>query len=875
MNIPSDNIEQNKTIEIKIEEQHKTIKKLANYEMIKIIGEGTFGKVKLAKNIPTGELVAIKILEKSKIEDNDDLKCVTREIKFLKELNHINLISLYEIIETGRNYYIIMEYAENELFSYIVSNNYLSEEISSFFYIQILSSIEYIHLHKIVHRDLKPENILLTCNNNLIKIIDFGLANKYNDNELLKTACGSPCYAAPEMILGKKYNGIDVDIWSSGVVLFAMVCGYLPFEDDDNESIYRKVVIGKYDIPQRISKNCKDLIQKILEVNPKKRIKIEDIKNHPFLKDAYFKYNNEFKDIFINNLNGDEVEIYDNIIDKMMEMKIKKVECKDDIINNLKENHFNNITTIYKLLVKQSRRNNIKLIKKNSSNLKSKSSNEGVPSSSSSKTCASNNNSHSGKKIKILKNDDKYNFTSIKNNPNENKLILNKNNNILIDDTLKIHSFSLEVHRTVLNKLNNKKNNNSLNQKENKKKKEGGNFIKNYRKFINNIKKTISNRNRRNMIDTSLSIEHNSNINYTITTTNFNDSSSSNSNLTKIHNMKLSFIPSNTINLMEINKDVNSKSKSKGKNSPSKTNKKKPLTIITQSPLLLENKININLKSKGNNQTLSKDNNKSSFHKRAISGIASPIHSVTNKNENKIYHNSHLNNKKIYSNRNTENNNVNKSKGKISNVTNQNNNNSQKQKNINEKNNKVLITTFINLSNNTKSKSPLNIKSQKNNLINHKIKNKQNNFTSAHHTTNNFFKSNINNLNINHQTKSRESSSSSSKKNSHQMNSLSNLHSKRNNILLTMNSNRNDFACCSTNLNFEDIFKKCKELCKEHNYIFKSIDNYHAYINCNDNSISIEISKVTNKNIVKMFHMNGNEKITKEIIKNIIVEIGF
>ena len=471
MNIPSNNTEQNKTIEIKIEEPHKSIQKIGNYEMIKIIGEGTFGKVKLAKNIPTGELVAIKILEKSKIEDNDDLKCVTREIKFLKELNHINLISLYEIIETGRNYYIIMEYAENELFSYIVSNNFLSEEISSFFYIQILSSIEYIHLHKIVHRDLKPENILLTCNNNLIKIIDFGLANKYNDNELLKTACGSPCYAAPEMILGKKYNGIDVDIWSSGVVLFAMVCGYLPFEDDDNESIYRKVVIGKYDIPQRISKNCKDLIQKILEVNPKKRIKIDEIKNHPFLKDAYFKYNNDFKDIFLNNLNGDDVEIYDNIIEKMMDMKIKKVECKEDIINNLKEHHFNNITTVYKLLVKQSRRNNIKLIKKNSSNLKSKISNEGVPSSSSSKTCASNNNSNSGKKIKILKSDDKYNYISIKNNPNENKLILNKNNNILIDDTLKIHSFSLEVHRTVLNKLNNKKNNNSQNQKENKKKK--------------------------------------------------------------------------------------------------------------------------------------------------------------------------------------------------------------------------------------------------------------------------------------------------------------------------------------------------------------------------------------------------------------------
>ena len=868
--IPSQNTN-NQNKEIKNNETQKTTQKIGNYEIIKIIGEGTFGKVKLAKNIPTGELVAIKILEKSKIEDNDDLACVTREIKFLKGLHHINLISLYEIIETARNYYIIMEYAENELFSYIVSNNYLSEEISSFFYIQILSAIEYIHSHKIVHRDLKPENILLTYNNNLIKIIDFGLANKYNnENELLKTACGSPCYAAPEMILGKKYYGIDVDIWSSGVVLFAMVCGYLPFEDDDNEKIYRKVVIGKYDIPKRLSKNCKDLIQKILEVNPKKRIKLDDIKNHPFLKEAYIKYNNELKEgFFLNHFNGDEIEIYDNIIEKMMEMKIKKVQCKNDIINNLKENHYNNITTIYKLLVKQSRRNNIKLIKKNSSNLKTKISNE-VASSSSSKTCASNNNSHSGKRIKIIKNDDKYNkynITSFNRNPNENKLISNARKNVIIDNNLKIHSFSLEVQRTVVNNLNNKKLNLSQKQK-NKKKKEEGNFMKNYRNFINNIKKTISNRNRKNMIDTSLSIEHNSNINYTITTTNLNlnDSSTSNSNMTKIHNMKLSFIPSNTINLMDINKEKKSKSKSKGKNSPTKTYKKKPLTIITNNPLHLENRININLNSQENNN---KEINKSSFHKRAISGITSPINSATNTNENKILTNSYLNSKKMYSNRNSTNLNSNKSKGKTSSVTNQ-------TKNPNEKNNKVLITTFINLSNNTKSKSPLNIKTQKNNLINHKIKNKQNNFTPTCNTQSNFYKSNINNFNnINHQSKSKENSSSNSKKNSHQINSLSNLHNKRNNILLTMNSTRNDFACCSTNLNFDEIFKECKEMCKEHNYIFKPIDNCHAFINWNDSSISFEISKVSNKNVVKMFHINGSEKVTKDIIKNIIVEIGF
>ena len=156
--------------------------KIGNYQIIKTMGEGTFGKVKLGIHIPTNEKVAIKILEKSKIEDNDDLKCINREISFLKTLNHINIISLYEIIENSEYYYLIMEYAENDLFSYIVENNYLSEEISSLFYYQLINAIEYIHKNKIAHRDLKPENILLTRNNSILKIIDFGLANSYKKN---------------------------------------------------------------------------------------------------------------------------------------------------------------------------------------------------------------------------------------------------------------------------------------------------------------------------------------------------------------------------------------------------------------------------------------------------------------------------------------------------------------------------------------------------------------------------------------------------------------------------------------------------------------------------------------------------------------------
>ena len=356
---------------IEIPKYRKTISKIGNYEIIKTIGEGTFGKVKLAKNIPTNELVAIKILEKAKLNDKEDLNNIMKEIKFLKTFNHINIISLYEIIETEMNYYIIMEYAENELFSYIVENNYLDEETASFFFIQIIFSIEYIKKKKkIAHRDLKPENILLTNNNEIIKIIDFGLANIYKNkkNELLETSCGSPCYAAPEMILGKKYYGIDVDIWSSGIVLFAMVSGFLPFEDDDNENIYRKVVLGKFDLPDHLSFECKDLINKILIGNPKKRIKINDIKKHKFLQKGFLKmkfinfYNRYFNKVY----SYDSLQIYDFVVKDMISKNLVNGKYEEDIINNIKNNNFNEITTIYKLLVKKYERD--KLYNQNNNN---------------------------------------------------------------------------------------------------------------------------------------------------------------------------------------------------------------------------------------------------------------------------------------------------------------------------------------------------------------------------------------------------------------------------------------------------------------------------------------------------------------------------
>ena len=179
---------------------------------------------------------------------------------------------------------MITEYIQGgELINYIVNKDRLDENEAKVFYLQIIEGIEYLHKRNIVHRDVTPENLLLDFDNT-IKIVDFGLSNRYINNELLLTACGSPCYAAPEMVAGKKYFGPMVDIWSSGIVLYAMICGYLPFEDPNTAKLYKKIMEGDFSIPDHVSNEAKDLLHCILRTNPKTRYNIDNIKKHPWLK---------------------------------------------------------------------------------------------------------------------------------------------------------------------------------------------------------------------------------------------------------------------------------------------------------------------------------------------------------------------------------------------------------------------------------------------------------------------------------------------------------------------------------------------------------------------------------------------------------------
>ena len=245
---------------------------LGQYLIKKTLGKGTFGKVKMAIYLPTGEKVAIKILNKNGIIKNKDKQLVKRDFDILAKLDHLNVIFVEEIFETNYNYYSVMEYCEGgELFNYIVKNRRLNDEEAAFFYYQLINGLEYVHSLGIAHRDLKPENLLLT-KEHILKIIDFGLSNyfKNSQKDLLSTPCGSPSYAAPELIEGKKYNGFKADIWSSGIILYAFLCGFLPFEGKDTEFLFKNIFECKLFFPNYIKEYAKDLIEKILVIDPEK-----------------------------------------------------------------------------------------------------------------------------------------------------------------------------------------------------------------------------------------------------------------------------------------------------------------------------------------------------------------------------------------------------------------------------------------------------------------------------------------------------------------------------------------------------------------------------------------------------------------------------
>lgn len=254
------------------------------YRLGGTLGVGTFGKVKLAEHEITGQKVAIKIINKRKMETLNMQEKIRREISILRCIKHPHVIRLYELIDTPSDMFMIMEYVPGgELFDHIVHKLRLQEDEARRFFQQILSAVEYCHENMVVHRDLKPENLLLDSNLH-VKICDFGLSNRIYDGEFLKTSCGSPNYASPEVVSGRAYGGPEVDVWSCGVVLYALLCGSLPFDDENVPNLFRKIKHGNFTLPGHLSSEAKDLLVQMLVVDPTKRITFRQIRSHKWFK---------------------------------------------------------------------------------------------------------------------------------------------------------------------------------------------------------------------------------------------------------------------------------------------------------------------------------------------------------------------------------------------------------------------------------------------------------------------------------------------------------------------------------------------------------------------------------------------------------------
>ncbi|XP_025070080.1 MAP/microtubule affinity-regulating kinase 4 isoform X2 [Alligator sinensis] len=312
---------------------------IGNYRLLKTIGKGNFAKVKLARHILTGREVAIKIIDKTQLNPTS-LQKLFREVRIMKGLNHPNIVKLFEVIETEKTLYLVMEYASaGEVFDYLVSHGRMKEKEARAKFRQIVSAVHYCHQKNIVHRDLKAENLLLDADAN-IKIADFGFSNEFTLGSKLDTFCGSPPYAAPELFQGKKYDGPEVDIWSLGVILYTLVSGSLPFDGQNLKELRERVLRGKYRVPFYMSTDCENILRRFLVLNPAKRCTLEQI-----MKDKWINIGYE----------GDELKPYKEPEEdfgdtKRIEVMVGMGYTREEIKESLSSQKYNEVTATYLLL---------------------------------------------------------------------------------------------------------------------------------------------------------------------------------------------------------------------------------------------------------------------------------------------------------------------------------------------------------------------------------------------------------------------------------------------------------------------------------------------------------------------------------------------
>ncbi|KAE7996161.1 hypothetical protein FH972_000906 [Carpinus fangiana] len=264
--------------------------RVGRYELGRTLGEGNFAKVKFARNVVTGENVAIKILDKEKVLKHKMIGQIKREISTMKLIRHPNVIRMYEVMASKTKIYIVLEFVTGgELFDKIASKGRFKEDEARKYFQQLINAVDYCHSRGVFHRDLKPENLLLDANG-VLKVSDFGLSalpQQVREDGLLHTTCGTPNYVAPEVINNKGYDGAKADLWSCGVILFVLMAGFLPFEESNLMALYKKIFKADFTCPPWFSSSAKKLIKRILDPNPSTRITIAEVIENEWFKKGY------------------------------------------------------------------------------------------------------------------------------------------------------------------------------------------------------------------------------------------------------------------------------------------------------------------------------------------------------------------------------------------------------------------------------------------------------------------------------------------------------------------------------------------------------------------------------------------------------------